>query len=243
MEITASGGSTGVLILVLGFVILIVVLVWMTSTRGRVRPAREETLFQLGYGLADPPPPQLVEQITAMRRHTTAGAIELRRVYYRPISGARLYLFDLHLGGTSSDPGTQLAVHSPTLDLPRFALTPMPGVLKSGGMMASLLDRAMDAAAAHTGMTELDFADDPEFDETYVTFAEDEAAVRALLDSSMRAALLQSQRQYTLDGYANTLGIAKTIAAQATAWTEDELYAAQEDAERFLALFRRSRFV
>lgn len=221
--------------------IFIAVILAAVSQR-REQEHREETLFRLGYTPVTPAPQQLVDRIAGLRR-PGSQKVELQRAFRRPIAGGEIYVFDLvDAGGdeTSSIADGAVAIVSPVLDLPRFTIVPhfdFGG--RASGMLMQLAERAISWAAARSGLEEISFEGDLEFNAAFITLAEDPEATTAFLTGQRRTELLQMERRYVIDAEGNTLMMSRNPTdREVETAAADRLFEVQQDAERVLGWLR-----
>ncbi|MBE0699636.1 MAG: hypothetical protein IH586_22150 [Anaerolineaceae bacterium] len=165
------------LVLAAFLLIFAAVIYAMLSSTRRDRERKLQAAQALGFSPLEPDP-ALVETISTIYRglHDTSGRYELRNVSRKHINAGECYLLDLiHISNhESSYPETQaVAILSPALHLPRFALLPK---LDMEGAAARLANQAIEWLIAKLG-PKVDFTGCPDFDRRYIIGAPDPQAV------------------------------------------------------------------
>lgn len=238
-----AANQIGLIIAFVVIVLVFVAVIWAAVTQRRKEEHLEAILFQLGFSLASPPPPQLAQTIIELRGAGPHKSLELKDVFRRSIAGGELYLFDvLDTGGseTATEAERALAVVSPSLDLPRFILIPRPDFGgRATGVLAQLAERALTWATSRTGLEEITFEGDLEFNEAFITLVREPEAVRSFLTDRRRTEVLQMSRRYVLDAVGNTLLISRNpVEREQAPDAMEQIRETQEDAERLLSRFQ-----
>jgi hypothetical protein len=193
-----------------GFLLIFAAVIYAMFTSAKRERERKLLAAQaLGFSPLEVDP-ALVEKIAAVYRglHDTAGRYELRNVSRKPFNDGECYLFDLvHVGKhDNSYPETQaVAIFSPALRLPRFALLPK---LDMEGAAARLANQAIEWLVSKLG-PRVSFPGCPDFERRYLVGAPNPQAVSDFFTPAMLNYLAHTS-QFTIradqDGFIFSFG-------------------------------------
>lgn len=238
MEEALSGVNVGAIVAFMIVAAFLALLIWViTSERRRVQVEADQ-VQRMGFTPLEPPPPDLITRVGALRLSRPDQGFELRRVFHRPISGGDLYIFDLEIKGgeDSADEHGSVAVLAQGLDLPRLMLLPKPSVQGAvGGWMSQLAERLIGWAAERSGLVAFDL---PELHQHYIVMGQDEVAVRRFLTRERITRLVTMERRYVINGKGDIFVLSRSVEQRAQPARMETLYPMREDAEQLLAWFR-----
>jgi hypothetical protein len=192
----------------IAFLVLLVIVVAFLNVRGR-RSKNVDTAAALGFSRLDEPDQALIDRLAHLQL-IGDQRIELRRVHHLTRDGARVYLFDLYEtgGDTSTLNENVIAITSPYLALPRFAILPRP---QSEGWIASkiedLLEKIVQWAVSRTDMEVIDISGHPGFDRRYYLLGNDEHRIRNFFISSRLSWLDDLRGDYVINASGDTFTI------------------------------------
>jgi hypothetical protein len=196
-------GAIGIALIV---VVTIAAISW--SIARQKTEAKKQRLSNLGYTPILPPPPGLVERLTALNQGRHVRKLKLQNVFQRAITGGQLYWFDMIIDKGSEDDNSPvtdlLGVVSPGLTMPHFLLIPMMAQLgrsDAGGALANLVAQAANKLLSWStgGLKRVSFADQPAFEQHYSVFGQAEAEVRGFLTDNRLNYLLGLEYHYTVE--------------------------------------------
>jgi hypothetical protein len=203
--------SSIIILGVIGLIVAGVVFTIYTSLQEKQR--RTEMAQELGFTPVESDP-VLLEKITSV--HVNYGDISRNRLYNvmrRSIPYGTMYIYDLmHTGRKSSSTveSGAIAIIAPGLDLPSFNVFPRVG---TGGALANMANQFIESMLTMTGLTEIDFPDNPALDEKFFITGDDVEAVRKLFTPAF-AALLLNMPMVAISGKGDIFNVGRT--AQAT---------------------------
>ncbi len=196
--------------MLLFFAAIVALMLWQSR---RWQQSRAQIMARHGLTLLDPPPDEYVRRILALQP-ARRSVITVTRLARRSMLDGELILYDLRSAGRENDlDQDNVMVVSPSLDLPRFALFPLPAFgVKAGGVVDRLVSAVADMASGHTGMVRARLPGAPEFEQRYSLMAEDEFAARDFFTPQRVGDLLALEQPVTLFARGDTYQVSLIFA-------------------------------
>ncbi len=221
--------------LLIFFAAVLALMIWQSR---RWQQSRAQTLARHGFTRLDPPPDEYVRRILALQpaRQTVYTVTRLAR---RAMVDGELILYDMRSAGRENDiDQDNVMIVSPSLDLPRFALFPLPGLgVKSGGVVDRLVGAVADLASGQTGMVRARLPGAEELEQRFTLLAEDEFAVRDFFTPQRVRDLLALEQTFFLQAGGDAFHISLINAQSKT--PGETLERSIQIARRLLPLLQR----
>lgn len=166
--------------IVVGIIVLFAVLIaWGITLSRKQAAARRQRMLDIGFAPVEPPGPELVERVTALRRRRSPKGTRVTNVFRKEGDGYQLYVLDAVSVGSDEDSTSQenVVLISPHLGLPAFALVPK---LEMGGFMAAAANRLV-ARMLSRAMSAVEVPTHAAFSRRYSLFGDSPEEVRAAL--------------------------------------------------------------
>lgn len=165
------------IILLIAFVLMVILFIIGILYQRRLILQRRAQIETMGFSPVTHPDGALVERLRALYSFRQARDFRLESLYHRKAGERDIYLFSV-----DNSSGDSVAVISPRLRLPRFALlSRIPG----SGALVGTANKMLAQGMAMILPTQLSFPDQPGFDQNFWVAAENEAETRAFFTPTL----------------------------------------------------------
>jgi hypothetical protein len=180
-------------LVVVGILLLFSLVVYSMILSARKDVAKKaEIALSLGFSAWNPDHNLLEQMVSVQPPDRWNDRYELKNVFRKSVPEGLMFLFDLI--NISGDEGGQtetqlVAVISPELNLPHFALFPQADVQ---GWAAGVANRVMKMAIGHSAAL-LEFSENPDFQKKYLLATWESETARRFFDPQVLAGMAQTR--------------------------------------------------